>query len=153
MAEAAKTKSKKGLMIGLVLLFVFVGAGVVFGLAMSGKINIPGVTPKKKPVKPPTPKAKSKKLIPEEPPQTTSQETISPASIKKGAAKLAEVWDEMPTDKLIRIAAKWKPSDLAVVMNEMDPAKVAEALGKMDPKTASNISQQMRVIAAQIPAE
>ena len=50
----------------------------------------------------------------------------SPESIKQGATKLAEVWDEMPADKLSKVTAKWKPDELAIVLNEMDPAKVAE---------------------------
>ena len=155
MAAAAKKNSKMGLIIGLVLLFA--GVGAVVGLAMSGKVNIPGLTPKKKAL--PTPVAKPKPKPPvvakKEPASANDPAVKAPAPVndKQGAIKLAEIWNEMPTDKLSKVLEKWKPTDLAQILNEMDPAKVADTLGAMKPERASTVSQEMRKLAAQIPAE
>ncbi len=155
MAEKAKKKGNKGLMIGLILLVVFVTVGVVFGLAMSGKINIPGITPKKKPIPAAVAKPKAAPSPKTETPAKAKDESKTPVvtSVKQGAVKLAEVWNEMPTSNLVMVVEKWKPSDLALVLNEMDPAKVAEVLAAMKPKVASDVSEQLRAIASQIPTE
>lgn len=154
MAEAAKKKGK-GLMIGLILLVVFIAAGAVVGLAMTGKINIPGLTPKKKVIPPAAAKEKPKPVVPQKPeePEAVTAKAPSPESIKQGAVKLAEIWNEMPSDKLSKVVEKWKPSDLAVVLNEMDPAKVADVLGTMKEQTASTVSQELRKVAALAPPE
>ena len=156
MAAAPKKKGKKGLMIGLILLVVFGGVGAVLGLAMSGKINIPGVTPKKKPipaaaatVKPKPPVVQPKKE--DKPIETTKAPTA--AENKLGYTKVAEVWNEMPIEKLSKIVDKWKPTELARILNEMDPTKVAEILGGMTPDKASNVSLELKAIAAQSPTE
>ena len=154
MAEAKK-KGGKGLIIGIALVVVIVGA--VFGMASVGMINIPGVTPKKKPL--PTPVAKAKPKPPVETkkePDTPIDETakpLSPDAIKQGAVKLAQVWNEMPTDKLGKVMEKWKPADLAVVLNEMDPTKVADVLGGMKPDVASKVSLELKKIASQAQTE
>ncbi len=155
MAATEKKKGKKGLMIGVILLVVFGGTGAVFGLAMTGKINIPGVTPKKKAIPPPVAKKATKPVVPEKEPEAAKdvKSVQSPESVKQGAIKLAEVWNEMPTENLIKVVDKWQPSDLAIVLNEMDPEKVAQVLGAMKPEKASNVSQQLRSVAAQIPSE
>ena len=152
---AAKTKSKTGLMTGLVLLVVFIGAGAVFGLAMSGKINIPGITPKKKPIPAAAakPKPKAKAIVAEESPVGDAEKPASLVATKQGAVKLAEVWNEMPTPKLIKVVDKWTPTDLALVLNEMDPEKVADVLGTLDPKKASTVSHALKLVAAQIQTE
>ncbi len=155
MAEKAKKKGNKGIVIGLILLVVFIAVGVVFGLAMSGKINIPGITPKKKPIPAAVAKPKATPSSKTEKPPETKEETKTPivTSVKQGAVKLAEVWNEMPTGNLVMVVEKWKPSDLALVLNEMDPAKVAEVLAAMKPNVASDVSQQLRAIASQVPTE
>jgi hypothetical protein len=125
-------------------------------LATTGKINIPGITPKKKPTPVAAPKPKPKIETTKEEPvvDTNTPETVqSPESIKQGAVKLAEVWNEMPSDKLTKVVSKWKPKDLAIVLNEMDPAKVAELLGSMNEKAASAVSLELQKVAAQIPAQ
>lgn len=156
MAAAAKQKSKMGLMIGLALLVIFVGGGAVFGLAMSGKINIPGITPKKKPIAAAV--AKQKTVEPVIEPKEKKEEKVvakpqTPEEIKQGAVKLAEVWNEVPTDKLSKVVSKWKPSELALVLNEMDPTKAAEVIAEMDEKTASAVSRALRNVAADIPSQ
>ncbi len=157
MATEPKKKSKKALLIGLILLVAFGGVGAVFGLAMAGKINIPGVTPKKKPIpaasaaaaKPKAPIVQPKK---EEKAKEVTK-LLTPAEDKQGYAKVAQIWNEMPTEKLTKIVDKWKPSELARILNEMDPTKVGEILGAMTPEKASNISLDLKRIAAQSPTE
>ena len=157
MAEEAKKKGGKGLIIGIALVLVIVGA--VFGLAMVGMINIPGVTQKKKatPVavakpKPSTPiDAQKDKKLKEAP--TSAVKTLSPAEVKQGAAKLAEVWNEMPTNKLAKVIEKWKAEDLALILTEMDPTKVADILGGMKPEVASKVSLELKKIASQAQTE
>ncbi len=158
MAGSAKKKGGKGLMIGLVLLVVVGGAGAFFGLAMTGKINIPGITPKKKPIPAaaaaivkPKPKPVEGDTNKAEDPKVAKP--LSPAADRAGAEKVAEVWDELPADKLIKISEKWKPTELAAVLSVMDPAKVAELLAAMPADKASIVSRELRNLAAQIPAE
>ena len=156
MAEEAKKKGGKGLIIGIALVVVILGA--VFGLATVGMINIPGVTPKKKPHPTPVAKAKPKppaqtKKEPEVVPPSDIEKPLSPDAIKQGAAKLAEVWNEMPTDKLQKVIEKWKPEDLAVILAEMDPTKVADMLGAMKPDVASKVSLELKKIASQAQTE
>jgi hypothetical protein len=156
MAATAKKKGNKGLMIGLVLLFIFGGAGAVAGLALSRKVNIPGLTPKQKTIPTPIAKPKAKTTaITKKESDPVAEAAKAPAAVndKQGATKLAEIWNEMTTDKLAKVVEKWKPTDLAVILNEMDPAKVADILAAMKPERASTVSQEMRKLAAQLPAE
>jgi flagellar basal body-associated protein FliL len=114
---AATKKGNKGLMIGLVLLVVIIAAGAVFGLAMTGKINIPGITPKKKPTPVAAPKPKPKIEPKKEDPVVDAnmpEKVQSPESIKQGAVKLAEVWNEMPSEKLTKVVAKWTQPRLLI---------------------------------------
>lgn len=152
-----KKKRKLGLIVGLVLLILFASAGAVVGLAMSGKINIPGLTPKKKPIaapaaaKPkPKPKVQPKK---EETPPPADPPATTKVIDKVGAQKLAEIWNEMVADKLLKVTDKWEAADLAVVFNEMDPQKVAEVMALMKPETASKVSQELKQVASQVPIE
>jgi len=154
-----KKKGKKGLIIGLVLLILFASAGAVVGLAMAGKINIPGLTPKKKPIAPPTSTKDKAKIKPkvqpkkEEPPVAAEPVATTKMVDKAGAVKLAEVWNEMPGDKLLKVVDKWEAADLAMVLNEMDSTKVAELLALMKPATASKVSQELKLVASQVPIE
>lgn len=151
-AKGGKKKGKKGLIIGLALLIVFIAAGAVFGLAMAGKINIPGISPKKKVAPPADKKEKTKPKIQTKPKDpVVADDTPATKTIdKQGAQKLAEVWNEMPTDKLVKVIDKWTPNDLALVMNEMDSTKAADILGTLQPKKASEVSIELKRIASQV---
>ncbi len=165
MAEGAKKKKgKKGLIIGLVLLVVFIAAGAVAGLAMAGKINIPGLTPKKK--APPTaagaakpadkPKATEPPKPEEDPADNAPAKDPAPTTKvvdKAGAEKLAGVWNEMPAAKLADVVADWKPDDLAMVMNEMDDDKSALLLAALKPGIASKVSSALKTLASQVPVD
>jgi hypothetical protein len=151
-AKVGKKKGKKGLIIGLVLLIVFIAVGAVFGLAMAGKINIPGISPKKKVTPPADNKSKTKPKLPTKPkePVVADETPVVKTFDKQGAQKLAEVWNEIPTEKLVKVIDKWTPNDLALVMNEMDSTKAADVLGTLEPKRASQVSLELKRIASQV---
>lgn len=153
MAAAKKKGGKKGLMIGVILLVLVISVGAAIGLAMTGKINIPGLTPKKKPIPAAVPTEKKKLPVDSTKKEPEPEKAPAPTNTKQGAAKVAEVWNEMQTADLAKLIEKWKPTELAIVLNEMDAAKVASVLALMKPERASNVSLEMQKIAAQIPAE
>lgn len=143
-----KGKKKTGLIIGLVFAILLLGGGAVVGLALAGKINIPGLTPKKKKPTPPKEEKKKPKIV-VPPKKVVPPPAKAPVMLtQQGAAKIGEVWNEMPTDKLLKVVGKWKPNELAVVLNEMDSVKVADLLGTMQPETASLISREMKRLAS-----
>lgn len=139
--------------------------GIVAGLAFTGVINIPGITPAK-PKKAAAPKPDQTKTVaahttapPINPPKPqTSTQTAAPAIRKdpdQGAEELAAVWDEIDTPELIRISANWKEDDLVPVMQHMDTGKVAKLLDEMakgdpdakrppDPLRASKLSKVLQ---------
>ena len=158
MAEKGKKKGKMGLIIGVVLFVLFGGGGAVVGLAMTGKINIPGLTPKKKAIAPlAANKPDPKKAVPppkkEEAPVDETPAPTTQTVDKAGATKLAEVWNEIPTENLLKVVAKWKPAELAVVLNEMDSEKTAALLGAMKPEMASKVSLELKKVASEVPLE
>ena len=65
--------------------------------------------------------------------------------------KLAETWNEIPTANLLKVATQWTPRELAVVLKEMDPEKVAGLLSAMPPKLSSSVSRSLKEVASKIP--
>lgn len=79
-------------------------------------------------------------------------DTIDP---KKGNEKLADLWNQMETDTLVKIIADWKDPDLVKVLSTMDDGKVAElmtAIAKDKPARASKLSKQLQQLASVVPA-
>ena len=130
--------------------------GAVIGLAMAGVINIPGLTPKK--AKPPTlygdKDAKkpveetnpAKKAVPKEPVTTVAK--VEKPDAEKGAKKLAQLWNNMPSAKLAEVAKEFQDKDLAPVLVVMDPEKVAELLGLLDSKRSAKLSKELQRVAS-----
>ena len=152
MAEGGKKTKKKGLMIVIILVVVLVlAAAAVVVLAKMGKINIPGLTPKKpvaaakKPEVKPKPAAKKKVEEPKAP-----VVTAAPVNDKEGAIKLATVWNEIPTEGLVKITKAMTPTELAPVLVEMDAEKSAALLAAMDPKTATVVSRELKRVASAV---
>ena len=139
---------------------------IVAGLAFSGTINIPGITPVKKAKnaqagytekdeklaqkKPATPTTAPKKL--EEPKKEPPKLATTKLDPDQGADALAAVWNEIKVPELAKITANWKDEDLVKVLMHMDTDKVAKLLtqiatgdpvAKVDPKPerASKISK------------
>lgn len=141
----------------LILLPVLLIGGVA-GAGFMGFINIPGLTPKKP--------AKAAKLYTEGE-DGKSKTTVKPAAVKStpppkprpkpaatapdveaGAKRIAKLWGQIETPKLLAMVADWKDPDLARVMGYLDAAKAAELLAAMDPKRASRLSQEIQKHAA-----
>jgi hypothetical protein len=152
---SANKKKKMMIIIGASVMVVVIAVGTVVGLALAGKINIPGLTPKKKAIVRSAPKAATKPVsAPKakvESPKAVAEKTTETIVEKQGAIKLAEVWNELPVPELIAIVETWKPSEIAPVLNEMDSEKAAEVMAKMKPKQASDVSRELKRIASIVP--
>ncbi|MCE2767370.1 MAG: hypothetical protein LW628_10735 [Fimbriimonadaceae bacterium] len=149
MPDKASANKKKKMMI-------IIGASVlVVVIAVGRKINIPGLTPKKKATAKSAPKVAPKPFsAPKakvEPPKAVAEKPTETIVDKQGAIKLAEVWNELPVPELIAIVETWKPSEIAPVLNEMDSEKAAEVMAKMKPKQASDVSRELKRIASIVP--
>ena len=161
--------SGKALVIGIVALVAIVGG--VLGAAFMGILKIPGITPKSKMMaglygqnaaklygengKDLLAKKESElpppEILPDEPkpkPKPKPTHTIDPVL---GAKKLAKVWNEMPSDKLVAIAKVWKPDPLAEVVSAMDAQKAAELLAQLDAKVAAEVSTKLKEKASKKP--
>jgi hypothetical protein len=149
--QSQAKKGNKGLIIGLSVFFVLLAsAGTVFCLAIIGKINIPGITPKVKSKPTLAKKFNKKRVLPKITPPKRNAPIIPPSTEdpEQGAEKLALVWNEMPTDKLKLVVEKWNPAQGARVLNKMDSERAAALLALLKPATASTLSQQMQILAS-----
>lgn len=153
-----KGKGKK-LVLLIVLPLLLVGGGVV-GAAKFGILKIPGLTPAQKgkmasnaaalygdqPTAKPKVTQKTKPSKPKEPVRI-SPEPPKP-DLEAGAKRLAKVWNELDVETLNGIVKNWKDDDLARVLSQMDIAKVAALLSKLDANRASRLSEAMQLQAA-----
>lgn len=153
MAENGKKGKKKGLIIVIILVVVLILVAVaVVVLAKMGKINIPGLTPKK----PPAAAAKKPEVKPNKAPKKKVEEPVEPVvteaplNDKEGAIKLAAVWNEVPTEGLVKITKSMTPTELAPVLAEMDSEKSAALLAAMDAKTATVVSRELKRVASKV---
>ena len=166
---------KKLLFVLLPIIVLGVGVALVF----MGVIHIPGVNlgPQKKAAslyandkdpkaaknnpatKPKTdpPKTDPTKVAKNTPPAKTPPPKVTAAVFdtkpEAGEKKLAKLWNEMEPSALKDITKDWKEKDLAAVLNKMDNAKVAEFLGILDAKRASNLSRELQKQASLVPHE
>lgn len=140
----------------------------VAALAFTGKINIPGITPKKaaknalatyagdkdklaakspsKPT-PPTP-LEQKKQMPK------PKVALATFDAEQGASALAKIWNEVPVPSLIKVVKTWKDEDLAKVLNQMDTGQVAKLITAMaadQPDRASALSKVLQKQSSVIP--
>jgi hypothetical protein len=141
--------------------------GGVAALAFMGIINIPGISPKHKvaknvkgkPADKPPAKVEAPVAVKVTPPPATPPPTPvvkKPAVLLdkvQGAKKLAKLWNEVDSKKLVDLVKDWKDADVATVFIAMDPEKVAEVLGQLEPKRASKISQVLEKQASEVVAE
>jgi flagellar motility protein MotE (MotC chaperone) len=150
----------------ILLPILLLGAGA--GLALTGVINIPGISPKAK--------AKATQLYTEATDTKVAEKKLEkPAVIvpKKenpkppkvdasvlvenkpevGQKKLAKLWNEIEAPALISLVKDWKDNEVAGIFMKMDSAKVAEVLGSLDPKRASAISRELQKQASIVPKQ
>lgn len=145
---------KKLIFIGLPV--VILGVGV--GLVLTGVVKIPGINTKKATAKAnqlytegkdpakvvkkeEPPKAPPKK---ETPPPKVDAEVLVEKKPELGEKKLAKLWNEIEAPVLKDIVKDWKDAELASILVRMDSAKVAELLGSLEPKRASQISRELQ---------
>jgi len=105
-------------------------------------------TPKTDPTK-----ADPTKVATNKPPAQKPTDPAFDTKPDQGAKKLAKLWNEMEPTALKDITKDWKEKDLAAVLNKMDNGKVAEFLGILDAKRASNLSRELQKQASLVPHE
>ncbi len=71
----------------------------------------------------------------------------------KGAKKVANVWNNMETAQLARVAKEYPEKELPLVISRMDPEKAAELLSALDPKLSALMSKELFKIGALPPKE
>lgn len=152
--RAPRRKGKlKFVLIGIAVLLVLAGGGVGFaimrGLGPFGKKTVAAPVATK-------PKVAAKRVAPPVAPPTTLVRTLPPTTKvdpDEGAGRLAKLWNEVETPKLLAIAKDWRDPELARVATRMDAGKVAELLSAMPPKRASALSREMQRLASVVPIE
>jgi hypothetical protein len=160
----------KGVVIIVVVVLVI---GGVVGAAMTGMVNIPGLTPKKaKPAgqygeaggmygenalamygEDASKDAKKKPEKKEESPaKTKPKPKIVTEDAEAGLAKLAGVWNEMKPEDLAKVVEKgWNDVELAKVLAKMDTEKTAKLLSLLPADRAGKLSKALQKEASKLP--
>lgn len=136
---------KKVILIVLPLLII---GGSVVGLGMAGVVNIPGLTPKKKPAPTVAAKKIEEKKAPA-PKKPKPAPTVKAADPTKGEEAVAKLWNEMDMKALLPITEKWKDAELAAILSKMDNEKVVELLSAMKAERAVTLTRAIKKIAEQ----
>ncbi len=147
----------------IILPIVILGVGV--GLVLTGIVKIPGINTKKAAAKAnqlytegkDAPKVANKTEPPKkeaEPPKDEPKKEATPPKVdaqvvmetkpEVGEKKLAKLWNELEAPVLKDIVKDWKDAELASILVRMDSAKVAELLGTLEPKRASQVSRELQ---------
>lgn len=146
----------------MIVVPIIVLAGAFVGLAIGGVIKVPGLTPKKPKTAAMYGESASKLYV-----QPKEEAPIVKAPVKKpvlkpvvetvktdpelGSKKLAQLWNSLPTPKLVELAKFSKDTELAEVLIKMDPEKVAELLGALDANRSAKLSKELRRVASIVP--
>ncbi|MBS1714737.1 MAG: hypothetical protein JST30_10425 [Armatimonadetes bacterium] len=160
MAKGGKKGGKKLLL--LVLPVIVLGGGFV-GLAVTGIVKVPGLTPKKPQVKPMYGETAKKDEAPKkEPEKPKAKPDDKPAvaaapppkiDAEAGAKKVGQLWNGVPTPQLVEIVKSYKDDELAKVLVLMDPEKVAELLAAVDAKRSAKLSKELQKVASIVKDE
>lgn len=131
-----------------------VGGGAV-GAAITGMIEIPGLTPEKQ-------KEKSAALYSEDREDTSSNpvakkkplkvEDAIPPDLVKGRKELAKLWNEIESKDLVKIVSEWPDEELAHQLRYLDTDKTAEVLALMKADRAAKLSKTLQSLGAVEPA-
>lgn len=141
----------KAILIAIPAAVLVIGGGIV-GAAMTGMIEIPGLTPENQ-------KEKSTALYTEEKEANSKpikkrapkKEEPIPPNMDKGRKELAELWNEVESPVLAKIVAKWPDDELAFQMRYLDTDKTAEVLSLMEAKRAAKLSKVLQSLGAVEP--
>lgn len=147
---------KKLVLIGVPLLLVLGGGGVV-GAAALGKLKVPFLPFGKKRSEPPKDDgmggpfaswlvsadgyARQAAYVPPKPPIPPTP----PPDPGPGEAKLAGLWTELPTDRLVLLVEKWPRPAVGRILAMMDDEPVTSLLAALPPEKAADLS---RAVAA-----
>ncbi|MBL8087806.1 MAG: hypothetical protein JNM85_07015 [Chthonomonas sp.] len=154
--KGASGKGKGKLIIVAVIVLVLLGGGF-FGAAFTGMVKIKGITPKSKLAKQAAPAPATAAKAEEKPadaakPEASTPEPVAEApkpkpvsvDLEKGAAAVAEIWNNLPNDRVLAITANWEIPDIARVFGLMETEKTAAILSMMKPDEASRISEEIQ---------
>ena len=128
-----------------------IGGGVV-GAAMTGMIEIPGLTPEKQKQKAAvlyTEDQEEKEPVAKKKPP--KKEEPIPPDVVKGRKELAKLWNEVESPVLAKIVEKWPDEQLAHQLRYLDVDKTAEVLSLMKSERASKISKVLQSLGAVEP--
>ena len=113
--------------------------GAVLGLAFLGVIDIPGISPKKKP------KNAIAKKEPEKKAPIPKPKTDAPLkNPQKGYDAVAKLWNELEPTKVVPLIDKWKDDELAAIFMKMDPEKVTAILSELKPERAAQVTRAIQ---------
>ena len=144
----------KKALLALPLLLLLGGGGTV-GLAALGVVKVPFLPFGKKKGPPPPkddgrggPLAATLALLDSwerqaeatKPPKAPAP-PAPPPDTGPGETKLASLWNEMPTDKVAALVAKWPEAQLGRILAQMDDEAVTNLLAFLPPARAASLSR------------
>ncbi len=145
----------------IICVVVVVIGGLFLGLAYSGKITVPGITPKKqaktdpikgqpaeeKPLGSVTEVKQPEEAIKNTPPPVSQPKSEEPPSIQKdGTERVAKIWSSMDTDALVKLLETWEDGDALLVIAKMEDKKLAELLSALPAERAARLSKGLRML-------
>lgn len=145
----------------IICVVVVVVGGLLIGLAYSGTITIPGITPKKqaksgsteeqvaeeKPSGNVTEVKQPEEVIENTPPPASQPKAEEPPSIQKdGTERVAKIWSSMDTDALVKLLETWEDGDALLVIAKMEDKKLAELLSALPSERAARLSKGLRTL-------
>jgi len=145
---------KKVLLIVVPLLVI---VSTVLGLGFMGIIKLPFLPAKKVAKKPGKAAPPAKPVVEKKPAAPTSiveapkpkpKVVVLKPDVEAGQKKLAALWSEMEPSALVPIVKDWNDQDLAPVLMRMDPDKVTELFGDLEPDRASRLSRAIEALAS-----
>lgn len=131
----------------MIVVVLLVLGGTVIGLGMTGIVEIPGLSPKKKKKAVPTVeevKTEAKAPTPKMPKPAPKAKPGDPA---KGYEAVAQIWNEMDINTLLPMTEKWRDDELAPILAKMDGGKVVELLSQMKTERAALLTRALQRIA------
>lgn len=142
----------KKILIAIPVLLVLGGGGVV-GVAVLGLVKVPFLPFGKKGLAPPADDgkggpfagwlvsadgyARQAAYVPPKPPTPPAP----PPDPGPGEARLAGLWTELPTDRLVMLVEKWPRPAVGRILALMDDKPVTDLLAALPPEKAADLSR------------
>jgi hypothetical protein len=138
------------------LVLVLIAGGAGSGLYFTGRLPFLAKKPAPKKTEAKAeekakPKAAATAQAPATPPRAPiTQASASTTDPDRGRKRLAKLWNQVDTARLVVITESWRDPELAQILARMEPDKVAEFLGTVEPQRASNLSRAIQREAARV---